>query len=271
MKVVELKIWGNGAYMKANERERFQATYCTYEGECKMYNQGKCVSIPNLFGNTHCPHAKTTRGFGLTKRARGFGKLTSQWREQYKTDIKTEYEFIRECGDYIYLPMAHLTVLGTDKVFYELENDYFVPKELFTVDNIRRIITRKPRALMGGIIQSYQDNEVPKFIRQLKEFSPTLYQEYLEKYPVDKERFDSICGNYIGRKAYLKTLNDGAKYIDCHNNKWIKENGYLVCYEYNTWLAIGKEKRICKQQIMGDEIVKITSNDYVSSQTVFVD
>lgn len=270
MKVIELRLWGNGAYMKANERERFEATYCTYEGECKMYSQGKCVSIPNLFGNTHCPHAKTTRGFGLTKRARGFGKLSSQWREQYKTDIKTEYEFIRECGDYIFLPIAHLAVYS-DKVFHELENDYFVPKELFTVGNIRRIITRHPRALMGGIIQSYQGKEVPKFIRQLKEFSPTLYQEYLQKYPDDKERFESICGNYIGRKAYLNTLNDGATYIDCHRNEWIKQDGYLVCNEYNTWLAIGKEKRICKQQIMGDEIVKITSNDYVSSKTVFVD
>ena len=270
MKVVEFKLWSDPSYMKSNDRERFEATCCTYEGECKMYKQGKCVSIPFLFSNKHCPHSETIRGCGLTKKAKEFGKLSSQWREQYKTEIKTEHEFISECGDYIYLPLAHLDVYGR-KVVEQVLGEYFIPKEFFTIENIRRIVKAQPRSLMGGIIQSYQEQEVPKFIRQLKDFSPTLYREYLEKYPSDKEWFESICGNYIGRKAYLNTLNDGAIYIDCHGNKWIKENGYLVCYEYNTWLAIGKEKRICKQQITGDEIVKITSNDFVSSKTVFVD
>ena len=46
---------------------------------------------------------------------------------------------------------------------------------------------------------------------------------------------------------------------------------YLVCNEYGTWLAVGKEKRICKQQIMGDEIVVVTSNDFVTNKTVFVE
>lgn len=271
MKVVEFLLWSNPSYMKSNERERFEATYCEYAGECQMYNQGKCISVPNFFGRLHCPHAKTKRGEGLTKAARNFGKLSSQWREQYKTDIKTEYEFIRECGDYIYVPLNYLEVLGTDKLVEDLKNDRFIPKESFTVDMIRRIVTRQPRAIMGGVIQAYQINEVPKFIRQLKDFSPTLYQEYLEKYPQDKGRFEAICGNYIGRKAYLNTLNDGAIYIDCHKNKWVKQDGYLVCDEYSTWLAVGKEKRICKQEIKGDEIIEVKSNDFVSSETVFVD
>ena len=96
-------------------------------------------------------------------------------------------------------------------------------------------------------------------------------KEYLEKYPEDKERFDSIIVNFVGRKAYLNSLKDGAVYIDCHRNKWVKQDGYLVCNEYNTWLAVGKAKRICKQQIVGDEIVKIVSNDDVTNDTVFVD
>lgn len=271
MKVVEFLLWSNPSYMKSNDREHFEATYCEYAGECKMYSEGKCISVPSLFGRMHCPHAKTIRGNGLTKRARGFGKLSSQWREQYETDIKTEYERISDCGDYIYLPLAHLTVFGADKVTEDIQNERFLPKESFTVENIRRIVTRQPRAIMGGIIQSYQREEVPKFIRQLKDFSPVIFQEYLEKYPDDRERFERISGNYIGRNAYLNTLNDGAIYIDCHKNKWVKEDGYLVCKEYNTWLAVGKEKRICKQEIKGDEIVRITSNDFVSSKTIFVD
>lgn len=270
MKVVSLKVWSNPAYMKANERERLEVIFCNYEGECKSYNQGKCVCQDMIFGGIWCPHSKVKRETGLTTRARGFGKLANQWKEQYKTDVKINSDFIAECGDYIFIPMNFLDVYG-DKVVREIEKSYFIPKQHFNIENIHRIVNAVPRALMGGIITKYQSQEVPKFIRQLREFNPELYKDYLEKYPSDKEWFESICGNYIGRKAYLKTLNDGAIYIDCHNNKWVKESEYLVCYEYKTWLAIGKEKRICKQQIMGDEIVKITSNDFVSSETVFVD
>lgn len=271
MKVVEFICWSNPAYLKGNERERCEVAFCQYAGECKLYNEGKCISVPNLFGRIRCPHAKTSKQFGLTKRARGFGEASARWKELYKTDIQTEYEMMRECGNYIYLPIQHLEVLGTNKIDDALEKGYFIPKEKFTVDFIHSVVHRMPRAIMGGIIMSYQVNEVPKFVRQLKEFSPILYCEYLIKHPEDKERLDSICGNYIGRKAYLNTLADGATYIDCHKNKWVKQDGYLVCDEYSTWLALGKEKRICKQEIKGDEIVKITSNDFVLSTTKFVD
>ena len=117
----------------------------------------------------------------------------------------------------------------------------------------------------------FQQKEVPKFICQLHDTFPDLYSEYLNTYPEEKERFDTICGNYVGRKAYLNSLKDGAIYIDCHRNKWVKNGEWLVCEDYSTWLAIGKKARKCMQQIMGDEIVTVLSNDYVSKDTIFAE
>lgn len=270
MKVVEFLLWSNPQYLNSDERERCEAAICQYQGECKMYKEGKCVSIPQLFGKKRCPHAKVVRETGYTKRAKSFGMLPAKWRKEYSTEIKTEYELMADCGDYIYLPIEFLAIRGEDKVIPELERDYFIPKANWTVETVHKIVKRRPRALLGGFIESYQTKEVPKFIQQLKEFDKEMFNRYIKDYPDDKDWFEKIAGNYVGRKAYLNTLNDGAVYIDCHKNKWIKENDYLVCYEYNTWLAVGNAKRICKQQIMGDEIVPVQSNDDVNEFTVFL-
>lgn len=270
MKTVKLTVWNNPAYMKANDRERMVAYLCEYEGKCPMYEQGKCICEDLIIGDIRCPHSKRVAEFGLTKRANGFGRLASKWRETYKTDIQISNDKMCVCGDYVFLPYAHLDVYG-DKAFAELERDHFVKKELFDIPHIRAIICHRPRSLMGGIIERYEREQVPKFIQHLSEVFPELYDEYLEKYPEDRERFDQITRCYIGRTAMLHTLNDGAVYIDCHRNRWVKDGEWLVCNEYSTWLAVGKAPRKCMQQIVGDEKVEVRSNDDVSENTVFVD
>lgn len=270
MKCVSLKVWSNAAYMKANDRERMEAFVCEYEGECQHYKNGKCVCENLLFGWIKCPHSRLVRDTGLTKRSKGFGKKASQWRETYKTDIQIENGYICECGDYIFLPYPHLDVYG-DKVFPEIKGDHFVEKSLFDVEKIQRLIKWHPRSLMGGVIESFQSEQVPKFKRQLKERFPALYEEYIKAHPEMREEIEKDCINHVGRKAYLNTLNDGAVYIDCHRNRWEKRGEWLVCDSYNTWLAVGRKSRVCMQQIMGDEIIPVVSNNDVSEKTVFVE
>lgn len=270
MKCTSLKVWSNAAYMKANERERMEAFVCEYEGECQHYKNGKCVCENLFFGKIKCPHSRFVRDTGLTKRANGFGKKANQWKETYKTEIQIDNKCICECGDYIYLPYPYLDVYGI-KVFPEIKEDHFVEKSLFDVEKIHRLMKWQPRSLMGGIIESFQENEVPKFKRQLKERFPALYEEYIKAHPEMKEEVEVACKNHVGRKAYLNTLNEGAVYIDCHRNRWEKRGEWLVCDNYSTWLAVGKKSRVCMQQIVGDEIVPVYSNDNVSEKTIFVE
>jgi len=269
-KVVRCTIWSNPAYMKANERERMEAWICEYEGECPMYKQGKCVCENLLFGWIKCPHSKMVTNRGLTKRSKGFGKAATRWREQYKTEIAIENKVLCECGDYIYLPYPHLDVYG-DKVIDSIIEKHFIKKEEFTVQTIRRIVKWQPKSLMGGILENFQRTEVPKFIHQLHDVFPDLYSNYLENYPDNKEMFDSICVNYVGRKAYLNTMKDGTTYTDCHGNIWVKQNGFLVCENMVTFLhfPIGRKPRKVMQQLVGDEIITVSNNDDVSENTVF--
>lgn len=272
MKTVSLSIWSNPAYMKANEHERMEAFVCEYEGKCPMYEQGKCVCQNLIFGWIKCPHSRFVRAQGLTKRANGFGKAASRWRELYKTEIVITNTKLCECGDYVYLPYPYLDVFGKRPIEDIIEN-HFLHKTLFTIENIRRIVKWQPRALMGGIIENFQNKEIPKFIHHLREVFPALYTEYLIAYPDDKERFDTVCVDFVGRKAYLNTLNDGTIYKDCHGNVWVKNGEYLICEQMKTSLhmTVGKMPRKVMQEIVGDEIIVITKNEDVSENTVFAE
>lgn len=272
LKTVSLKVWSNPAYMKANEHERMEAFVCEYEGKCPMYEQGKCVCENLFFGWIKCPHSRNVRNQGLTKRANGFGKAASRWREIYKTEIIIENTKLCECGDYIYLPYPHLEVFGS-KPIADITQKHFLHKSFFTIENIRKIMKWQPRSLMGGIIDDFQNNEIPKFIHHLKEVFPDLFKEYLNTYPDEKEKFEEICVDFVGRKAYLNTLNDGVTHKDCHGNMWVKQNGFLVCENMNISLhmVLGKKPRKVMQQLMGDEIVTISKNEDVSENTVFVE
>lgn len=272
LKTVSLTVWSNPAYMKANERERMLAYICEYDGKCPMYEKGKCVCQNLIFGEIKCPHARRVQASGLTKRASGFGKAASRWKEMYKTEIQIENVMLCECGDYIYLPYPHLDVFGR-KPIEEIERDRFLHKTLFTIENIHKIINWHPRSLMGGIITDFQEKEVPKFIRQLRDVFPDLYAEYLNTYPDDKTKFEAICVDYVGRKAYLNTLKDGTTYRDCHGDIWVKNGEFLVCEQMKTTIhmPIGRKPRKVMQQMMGDEIVTVSKNDDVSENTVFVE
>lgn len=268
MKSVNLYIWSK--FLSGNEKERMVCYLCNYDGECKSYNEGKCVCQDLFLGYIKCPHSKRITDIGVTKRAKSFGIASERWKEEYKTDIKIQNKVICECGDYIYLPYTYLSTYR-GKIFEELENNYFLSKKYFDIEHIHKIITYKPYALMGGEITNYQKQEVPKFIRHLYENYNDLYNQYIEKYPEMKNLCESCNCNHVGRKAYLYTLNEGATFQDCHKNTWIKKDNYMVCENYSTWLAAGTKARKCMQKIMGDEIVEITSNDYVSEETIFVE
>lgn len=272
-KVVSLKIWSNPSYMKGNDRERMEAFICEYPGECPMYAAGKCVCENLIFGWIKCPHSKFIKNEGATKRAKSFGEAASRWRERYSTDIRIENKKISRCGDYIYLPYPYLCVLGVYKFDEALVNDNFIPADRFDVKMVNKIINHHPHSLMGGEITSFQEKEVPKFIQHLAEFSPELFEEYKRTYPEQAERFNAVCKNYVGRKAYLYTMRDGTYFFDCHRMKWTKENGFIVCENYDMIIGLpaGRKARKCMQSVTDDMIVEVKSNDFVLPDTVFVD
>lgn len=268
MKSVYLFV--RNTFSKSNDREMMVCYLCNYNGNCKSYNEGKCVCQDLILGQIKCPHSIKITNTGVTRKAKSFGIASEKWKEKYKTDIKTQNKIICECGDYIYLPYTYLSTYRGN-IFEELENDYFLLKEYFDIKHIHKIITYKPYGLMGGEITNYQKQEVPKFIRHLYENYRNLYNQYIKEHTEMKSMCETYCCNHVGRKAYLYTLNDGTIFQDCHKNTWVKKENYIICENYSTWLVVGKKPRKCLQEIIGDEIVEVTSNDYVSENTIFIE
>lgn len=272
-KVVKLYTWSNPAYMKSNEKERMEAYICEYKGGCYMYNCGKCVCERGIISGIKCPHSRIIAQTGLTKRAKNFGVASSRWKEEYKTDIETDNKKLCQCGDYIYLPYLHLNVMGIYPFDESLVNSHFIPVNLFNAEMVNKLVNYHPHAMLGGEITRFQEEEIPKFIRHLKEFSTGLFKEYLTLYPEDIDKFITIVGNFVGRKAYLYSLKEGTCFYDFQKNKWIKENGFIICenYDFYSGITVGKKPRKVMHSITNDMIVEVEDNDFVLPDTVFVD
>lgn len=138
---------------------------------------------------------------------------------------------------------------------------------------IRKLVTYHPHSIMGGEITKFQEEEIPKFIRHLKISFPSLFEKYIEAYPEDAEHFNSIAKDYVGRKAYLYSLKEGTCFYDFQKNKWIKENGFIVCenYDFYSGITVGKKPRKVMHSITNDMIVEVEDNDFVLPDAVFVD
>ena len=93
-----------------------------------------------------------------------------------------------------------------------------------------------------------------------------IFKEFINKYPeYDKEI------NYVGRKAYISTLNNGSELKDCHSNIWIIEGDEIVCYKWKTWLPFEGKPTETRIKITDVMYCKITDNSQVNEHTKFYD
>lgn len=76
----------------------------------------------------------------------------------------------------------------------------FIKEENFNNDFIHHVCIFEPRAMMGGIIKSYQQEAVPEFLYQLKTYLPDIYNRFVQEYP----EFSVKEVNYVGKKPMLK-------------------------------------------------------------------
>ncbi len=131
----------------------------------------------------------------------------------------------------------------------------------------------KGTGALSGEIKSFQKEQVPKFIQHLSELFPELFEEYKLAHPEEAERLTFVSQNYVGRKAYLHTMKDGASFYDCHKNLWIKKDGFIVCENYSTYIYFpaGKKPRKCLYELTDDMVVDVLNNDFVTTDTKFAD
>jgi len=247
-----------------NDKAECQTIDCSNHENCELLKRGECAIRSGLFGGS-CPHGKYHKETGYTRRARAFHGWISERKEKYKgVAFLDAPKRLGSVGDAIYLPYPHMK----DAVGLFSDN-LFIPLSQFTVENVKRLCERRPQAMMGGEITSYQAEIVPKFVMHLSESMPKLYTELCKTYP----RAAKLMAEHsnIGRKALLSTVvPNGGVLTDIHGGNWIWDGEYLTMTNRKASFMLVDHSEVRIKPIEG-ETVKICSEHQVSSKTVFVD
>ena len=272
MDKINIDLYGGKSIFGGREQPlEAEIVYCDSYKNCSFYKKNKCFCAGRFKPN--CKFGKKQIVHGCTSRAKKY----YEWKNTY---IKDEcYSKLDEPNDIIGR-IGDMFVLNTGYLYENEQGDYYietkfgrspliyVPEEKLTNDLIKLICEAKPKTIFDNVeIKSYQEKIVPRFLYELKTEFVERYEMFVKQYPEYKKK--EI--NFVGRYAYIKTLENGSELLDRHNNIWKIENDEIVCYKWRTWLPFGKTPTETRIKITDDMKCKITDNSQVNENTKFED
>jgi len=251
---------------------------CTRSTDCDLHTKGQCSCLK--FFPDWCPHGSMTCEVGWTARAKKYYSWIRTHKEEYAAvlnKLKGPNNVLAVVGDWVYLPYSHMT-RNRDLPFRSHANIIssggpFLPKDQFTIDNIKAIIDFKPRGYNGRIIEDYQKEEIPKFLKHLQESMPKIFNELCTKYPEVKDKLNTW--SHVGRKALLRTITKGVEVVQERTDRtevWIWDGEYLTSTTAELFFAVVPYSDIeIKIKPEADATIKISDDNQVCSDTIFVD
>ena len=265
MKKIGAWIYDPAKSLVGDKRDKaiLHEVFCSAPERCDVYT--KCGSCLFASGLRHCRYGKKNSQSGYTRRAMRHHEWMKDARakvDECDPNIKplTAWKRIFKIGDHYYLPYSHISKggLGDNQ---PLESEWVEAGEI-NADLLDRVCTAQPTSLMGGIMPSYQEKEVPKLIADLKQNYPDLFDLLSDK---QKARFDSV--DYRGRYADITTCPPG-KYI-FYTTQWDWDGELLHGRSMLFQPCKGKLTITVKPE--PGEKVQITDNAQVGPSTVFID
>ncbi|MEK2647368.1 hypothetical protein [Bdellovibrio sp. BCCA] len=221
----------------------------------------------------HCPYGREKKEYGYTSRSKDFYSWINKKEEisaKFKESLKGARPRMVIVGDWVYMPYSLFNAFSNTVEF--IHRDEFIHKDNFTAKNLLFLLKRRPEALFGGEIASYQKEEVPKIVTHLKEVFPDIYGEVIK---LDPDLARHIPKSNIGRKALLKTLkpNVGHYVKKDYPEKWFWDGEYLSSNEDKILFPICRgDEYIIKIKPRDDASVVVTDDDQViPGTTVFVE
>lgn len=206
---------GMGLFATKNTKEQLTEVYITDPKGEEILKGGQvaCLNNTKLFAGPEDPYFEVRRKTGYTTRARKHGDMMYNIRDKYPelenklTGFKSK---IKEYGDYIYLDLSFIdnysNSMVKDNPNFISEN--FYKKECFDVDFILKLISYRPRDLMGNnIIRKYEASELPEFLAELQIKFPDLYHEALKESEWLKKNKNEL--SLAGKDAKVWSLNKG--------------------------------------------------------------
>lgn len=175
--------------------------------------------------------------------------------------------------DLVYIPIAHICL--NKNIDFICGKGYFtaetpiMKRSDFNAELIKNeILNFRPEAFIGGYILYYQEKEVPKFIKWLKDIDKDLFEEVKRLAP---KYFTSISN--VGRKAILQTLNPNVgTFKDIHGGIWTWDGEYL--YSNNSqgsfMIIESNETEECRIKPKGNAVVVVSDELQVNDNTEFI-
>lgn len=236
-----------------SSRAKIVRLWCKF-AECPILAQGMCI----IDFMRPCRYGYQMPEIGPTTRSKRYSKFIEHGRAEAQKfpRPKTWPDRIAYIGEYVYLPYAHMNHREGGWIKYENESyghiqeplpfvshsgfmltgSYFMPREKFTVETIQLIVEWRPQSIPGSEIVSYQKEELPRFLRDLKIHDRKLYNMAVEKYPKIAELTPDNT-KLLGRHAKLNMLPDGKVEISGHVYQWDSKNGTLTTTEDVVFMA----------------------------------
>ena len=157
---------------------------------------------------------------------------------------------------------------------YKIETNTFshpliyIPEKDFTNKLIHIICDGKPKTVFGNeIIKSYIEEDVPRFLYELKTEFNEIYKSFTNEYTEYKNK--EI--NFVGRRAYIYSLRDGLELKD--KAIFVKQGEYLksITNYSSVFLPFNAKEAELILKINPQMTIKITDNSQVDENTIFED
>lgn len=259
-----------------NSRLRAEYIYCDHADVCSVYKEGKCFRKTTLFG-VRCEFGRIAYVDGGTKKTKMYGRVYSEAKdsERYHKLSYPNNTYIAKIGDGAFLAPPYVRIeRGPDSRLFCHNpgfgcNRLFVSIDELTPDNINRICTYHPRAMLGEEIKSYQTEIIPLFLRQLSKLFPEQYNAFIAAFP----DYELKAPDYRGKYAKLSTYNRELTYRDAHGNSFRFDGNELVCDKYRIGGFMPFSSSGYAQMripVTDDMQVKITDSNQVTDQTVLM-
>lgn len=242
-----------------------QTIDCSSHERCDLLARGECAVRSGLFAGT-CPYGTWRSENGYTQRAKRFYDWMTERRERYKGVAFLEApKRLGVVGDYVYLPYAHMNKDGS---LFNTKSLFVLLSDL-TAEKIKELCLRRPMAMMGGEIITYQKEVVPLFVLHLSEIMPDLYRALCDEWPRAKEIVEEHSN--VGRKAVLSTVIPNVGVLtDIHGGNWVWDGEYLTMTNRSASFMLVEHSEVRIKPVDG-ETVKICSDSQVGGDTEFVD
>jgi len=271
MNKINISIYGGRPIFGGREvPRRAEIIYCDKHKSCSLYQKKQCLNVTAPFSG-NCKYGRVVIEKGYTSRARKYGNLKRKYaNDPAKNALSGPSNCkIAKIEDEIYINIPYVNFKKDGSITNEAfcsNNTIWMHCSDFTVDFIKNICSLRPQAMMGGTIKSYQEKEVPEFLLQLHTLLPTLYNNFINKYPEYSKPF-----NYVGKKAYVRSLRNGIV-LKKDGTDFIIKGNKLVCDKYKILFSpFNAGLWHIESTITDDMVAEITSNDQVDCNTIFKD